>query len=288
MRTLVVSLCALLMLAHGTARPVIAQQPNDRPARIVSLVPAVTEMLFAVGAGSRVVGVSSFDRFPPEVERIARVGALLDPDVERILSLRPDLVVVYRSQADLIAQLSRAKVPVFVYAHAGLADVTATLREIGVRAGASARANAVASEIERRIDTVRKRHTTGPRPRTLVVMGRDSFALRGIYASGGYGFIHDMLVAAGGDNVFADTKREAVQATSELILARAPEVILELRVDAMDKTVEAKERGTWEALASVPAVRNRRVHIVVDERTVTPGPRVADAVEVLERVLQGK
>ena len=85
-------------------------------------------MLFAVGAGPRVVGVSSFDHFPPEVERIERVGALLDPNVERILALRPDLVVVYRSQTDLIAQLGRAQIATFVYAHAGLADVTSTLR----------------------------------------------------------------------------------------------------------------------------------------------------------------
>ena len=119
-------------------------------------------------------------------------------------------------------------------------------------------------------------------------MGRDAFALRGIYASGGIGFLHDMLAAAGGDNVFADTKRQAVQATSELILARAPEVILELRADPMDQATEAKELRVWGALASVPAVRNRRVHIIVDPRTVIPGPRVADAVDVLARALHAR
>src|SRR4051812_34317526 len=69
-----------------------------QPQRIVSLIPAVTEMLFAIGGGSRIVGVSSYDRFPPDVQRIDRVGGLLDPNVERILSLRPDLVVVYATQ----------------------------------------------------------------------------------------------------------------------------------------------------------------------------------------------
>jgi iron complex transport system substrate-binding protein len=261
------------------------QTAAEAPKRIVSLIPAVTEMLFAVGAGSRVVGVSSFDRFPPEVERIPRVGALLDPDVERILGLRPDLVIVYRSQTDLITQLGRAQVPAFVYAHAGLADVTSTMREVGARVGAAERANALASDIERRIEAVRKRFAGKPGPRTLVVLGRDAFALRGIYASGGIGFIHDMLTAAGGTNVFADTKREALQATTELVLARAPDVILELRGDPIDAGIEAKELRVWDALASVPAVRNRRVHIVADARTVIPGPRVADAVEVLSKAL---
>jgi iron complex transport system substrate-binding protein len=280
--TQVVAAVGLALWLHPSA---FTQSPEKPPARIVSLVPAVTEMLFAVGAGNRVVGVSSFDRFPPEVERIQRVGALLDPDVERILALRPDLVVVYRSQTDLLTQLARAQIPAFVYAHAGLADVTATLRELGARVGAGDRASTLATDIERRIETTRKRYAAGRRPKTLIVMGRDAFALRGIYASGGIGFLHDMLAAAGGENVFADTKREAVQATSELILARAPEVILELRADPMDQAAEAKELRVWGALASVPAVRNGRVHIIVDPRTVIPGPRVADAVDVFARAL---
>jgi iron complex transport system substrate-binding protein len=280
--TPVVAAIGLALWLHPAA---LTQSPEKPPARIVSLVPATTEMLFAVGAGNRVVGVGSFDRFPPEIDKIQRVGALLDPDVERILSLRPELVVVYRSQTDLLAQLARAQIPAFVYAHAGLADVTATLRELGARVGVGDRANTLAADIERRIETTRKRYAGGRRPKTLIVMGRDGFALRGIYASGGIGFLHDMLAVAGGDNVFADAKRQAVQATSELIIARAPEVILELRADPMDQATEAKELRVWGALASVPAVRNRRVHIIVDPRTVIPGPRVADAVDVLARAL---
>ena len=279
------SLVVLTVTAQPASLTGRTQGAAKPPARIVSLVPAVTEMLFAIAAGPRVVGVGSFDHFPPEVEKIQRVGALIDPDVERILALRPDLVVVYRSQTDLIAQLTRAGIPAFVYSHAGLADVTSTLRQLGSRVGAAQQADALAATIERRIETLRKKFAGGPRPKTLAVLSRDAFALRGIYASGGTGFIHDMIVAAGGDNVFADTKREAVQATSELILARAPEVIVELRGDPIDAATEAKELRTWEALASVPAVRGKRVHIVADPRTVIPGPRVADAVEVLAEVL---
>jgi cobalamin transport system substrate-binding protein len=289
------TLLGRLVLIGSLVAPAIIARPEPvrgreqagakPPARIISLIPAVTEMLFAVGVGNRLVGVSNFDHFPPEVESIPRVGALLDPNVERILALRPDLVVVYRSQTDLIAQLGRAQIPTFVYAHAGLADVTSTLRELGARVGAADRAGTLASDIERRIDALRKRYATGPRPKTLVVIGRDAFALRGIYASGGVGFIHDMLMAAGAENVFADTKREAVQATSELILARAPEVVLELRGDPIDAPTQAKELQAWDALSSLPAVRNKRVRIVADPRTVIPGPRVADAVELLAGVI---
>ena len=265
-----------------------AGQPAKAPARVVSLVPAVTEMLFAIGAGNRVAAVSSFDRFPPEVARLPKVGALLDPDVERILSLRPDLVIVYGSQKDLITQLARARIPIFRYMHAGLGDVTDTLRELGSRVGAADRATRLATEIESRIAAVRAQVKDRPHPRTLIVFGRDAFALRGIYASGGIGFIHDMVSAAGGENVFADVRQESVQATTELLIARRPAVILELRAEPIERATEAKEIRVWSALPSIPAVRDRRVHIIGDARTVIPGPRVAEGVELLFRAIHGR
>lgn len=275
---------SLLLLTAGLwlSLDLLAQ---SRPARIVSVVPAVTEMLFALGAGDRVVGVGSFDKFPPEVATLPRVGALLDPDLERILSLRPDLVVVYGSQADFRQQLERAQVPMFVYSHAELSDVATTLTGLGTRIGAAAQARQLVEEMERRIAAVRASVAGTPRPRTLIVFGRESLSLRGIYASGGYGFVHDMVTAAGGDNVFADLKKQSVQATSELILARRPDVILELRAEPLAPDLETKERAVWNTLGSVPAVRSGRVHIITDRRTVVPGPRVGEGVEVIARVL---
>ena len=278
------------LLVNGAAAAIVtvalvsasAQAP---PRRIISLVPAVTEMLFALGAGDRVVAVGSFDKYPPETAKLPRVGALLDPDLERILSLRPDLVAIYGSQADLRKQLDRARIPIFPYSHAGLADVTTTLLALGERVGQRERAAALARDIDARLAAVRARVGARRRPRTLIVFGRESFALRGIYASGGYGFIHDMVTLAGGDNVFADMRREAVQATTELIIARRPEVILELRAEPLSAANEKREVATWGLLAAVPAVRANRIHIVADERTVIPGPRIAEGVEAIERVL---
>ena len=259
--------------------------PRTAPKRIVSLIPAVTEMLFAVGAGPQLVAVSSFDRYPPEVSKLQRVGALLDPDVERILSLRPDLVVVYASQSDLRTQLDRAKIPVSVYRHAGLADVTTTLQELGERVGHGTEAALARKQIESRIEAVRQRVGGKPRPRTLIVFDREAQTLRGIYASGGYGFIHDMVEAAGGEDVFTDVKQEAVQATTELILTRRPEVILELRGDPVPADVRSREIAVWQALPAVPAVQNHRVYFIDQQATVVPGPRIAEGVELIARTL---
>lgn len=263
----------------------LAEQPARSPQRVVSLIPAVTEMLFAIGAGGEVVGVGSFDHYPPAVEKLPRVGALLDPDLERILALRPDLVIVYHSQTDLKKQLARSKIPIFDYSHAGLADVMRTITRLGMAVGRPQEAAQLVSGIERSLDDIRRRVAGHPKPRVLVVFGRESGALRGIYASGGVGFLHDMLTIAGGTNVLADVKRESTQATTELILSRRPDVILELRgTSATDEQIKSMQ-ADWNALKSVPAVANHRVHIIADERVVIPGPRVAEGTELLARAL---
>jgi iron complex transport system substrate-binding protein len=280
MAAAVCSIVVLLLLALSLA----AQQPA-RPSRIISLIPAVTEMLFAIGAGPQVVAVSSFDSYPAAVETLPRVGALLDPDLEKILALRPDLVVTYGTQVDLQQQLGRAKVPIFDYSHAGLADVTQTMRQLGARVGRSQEAEKAALDVEAALAEIKRRTNGRTRPRVLLVFGRESGALRGIYASGGIGFLHDMLEAAGGTNVFADVERQSVQATTELILARKPEVILELSGARAGEQESRAQRAAWNALGSVPAVRSNRVYLIADERTLVPGPRVAEGTRLLAAAL---
>jgi iron complex transport system substrate-binding protein len=258
---------------------------GKRPSRIISVIPAVTEMLFALGAGPEVVAVGTFDQYPPEVAKLPRVGALLDPDLERILSLRPDLVVVYESQSDFRQQLERAAVPTFVYKHAGLADITETIRRLGARIGREVEAAATVRKIEDQLAAIRKRVAGRPKPRTLLVFDRDALALRGIYASGGVGFLQDMLDVAGGENVFGDVQRQSLQATTELILARRPDVVIEFRSGTLTPEQRSKEIAVWQNLPSVPAVRSKRITIITDQRAVVPGPRVAEGTELIARAI---
>jgi iron complex transport system substrate-binding protein len=241
----------------------------------------VTETLFAIGAGPQVVAVSSVDRDPPEVEKLPRVGALIDPDVERILSLRPDLVITYRSQQDLATQLGRAGIPTFPFTHGGVADALESMLAVGTRVGHEAEAQALVAGIRRRLDAVRVAASGRPQPRVLLVFGREPGSLRGLYASGGIGFLHDLVQIAGGDNVFADVKRESVQATTELVIARRPDLIVEIRAEALDDAAIARETRAWAALASVPAVRNGRITWLTGTDLVIPGPRLAGAAERL-------
>ena len=276
-----VLLCAaLLCVVSGFNWTASAQAP---PQRIISIIPSVTEMLFAMGAGPRVIGVGNFDRYPPEALTRTKVGGLIDPDVERIIQLKPDLVVVYGTQSDLRTQMDRAKIPIFLYQHAGLPDITQTIRELGSRIGSTKESNDLANRIEDEISQVEKRVAGRPRPRTLLVFGRDAETLRGIYASGAVGFLNDMLEAAGGTNVFADVKRQSIQATSELAIARAPEVIIEIGADTA--SASGRNLRAWDALGSVPAVRNKRIYLLTGDGMMNPGPRISQAVRRVAEVL---
>jgi iron complex transport system substrate-binding protein len=261
----------------------ISLHAQSAPQRIISIIPSTTEMLFAMGAGSRVIGVGNFDRYPPEALARPKVGGLIDPDIERIISLKPDLVVVYGTQSDLRTQLDRARIPIFLYQHAGLPDITTTIRQLGARIGSVKESSALADRIEAEIADVRKRVAGRPRPRTLLVFGRDAETLRGIYASGAIGFLHDMLEAAGGTNVFSDVKRQSIQATSELAVARAPDVILEIGIDTASTT--GRNLAAWNALPSIPAVRNKRIYELRGDGMMNPGPRIGASVRRVAEVL---
>jgi iron complex transport system substrate-binding protein len=262
----------------------MAVVPRAAASRVVSIIPATTEMLFAMGAGDRLVAVGTYDRFPPEVDRLPRVGALLDPNVERILSLRPDLVILYGTQTDLRQQLDRAHVPYYPYLHRGLPDITQTIRSLGARVGVASAGNALADRLEQQLADIRAKVGKSPRPKTLLVFGREPGTLRNIDASGGVGFLHDMLETAGGTNALGDIKQQSVMLSTELVLARAPEVIIELRYARGDTTAPADLRA-WDALQAVPAVRNRKVVMLQGEEFVVPGPRVVLATDRLARTL---
>jgi len=170
-------------------------------------------------------------------------------------------------------------------------DIGLTIRSLGTRVGGEPAAKALADRIERQLADIRARVAGRPRPKTLLVFGRARGSLRNIDASGGYGFLHDMLEIAGADNVLADVARQSVMMTVEMVLARAPEVIVEIEAKSPTPTPVAlkwdqrSDQRAWRALPSVPAVQGGRLYLLQGEEFVVPGPRIALATERLARVI---
>ena len=265
------SLQPFALIVHAQAR------------RIISVIPSTTEMLFAMGVGDRVIAIGTYDKYPPEAQKLPRVGALIDPNVEQILQMRPDLVVVYNTQTELKRRLERANIPYYSYSHQGLPDIFSTIRSLAARAGAGSAGEALASRLEREMADIRAKVANRPRPKTLLVFGREPGSLRNINASGGDGFLHDMLETAGGADALGEIHRQSVDMSTEMVLARAPEVIVELRYT--DEAINTADLDVWNRLASVPAVKNHRVIVLNGDEFVVPGPRVAAATRRMATAL---
>jgi iron complex transport system substrate-binding protein len=140
--------------------------------------------------------------------------------------------------------------------------------------------------MERALDGVRAAVSGRQRPRTMLVFERERTSLQNIYASGGYGFLADLLDVAGGDNIFADIKQQSVQASTEMILTRKPDVIIELRYGGSATPADpARDRQPWQALGAVPAVKTGRILELVGDQFVVPGPRIVEAARELGRAL---
>jgi iron complex transport system substrate-binding protein len=257
------------------------------PKRIVSLAPSVTEMLFALGLGDRVLGVTTYCHYPPEVTKLPKVGTYLKPDIERILSLRPDLVVMQKTAVH--SKKSLGSLPVLELKHDTIADIHDSLTMIGNAAGVPDRAQKLNASIRAELDAVRKRGA-GRRPTSVMfVVGRTPGALERIVVVGKASYLGQVIELAGGRNVFADSPAAYPKVSLEEILARNPDVIVDMgeMADTVGVTDAQKQAviAMWSRYPSIAAVRNKRVHAVASDIFVVPGPRVVEVAREFGRML---
>ena len=267
-------LAMLLSLPACSAGGDREPRAQTHPRRIISLVPAVTEMLFALGAGERVVAVSDFDTYPPEVGNLPKVGALLDPNVESILRLQPDLVVAYGTQSALAENLKAAGIGLFPFVSGSIGDMLAALEALGAATGRKEAGRKLAAGIAATLEDVRS-HAPGDRPTVLLVHSRDAGTMGGFYTEGGPSYFNELIRIAGGENLFADVPIKAFQPSLEEILERRPEVILELLPSRGGAPAALRQRlDDWSRLETLPAVTSGRVHVLADDYLLLNGPRI--------------
>lgn len=257
---------------------------DNSTTRIVSLVPALTATLFALGAEAQVVGVSDYCEQPAQTRTRPRVGGLLNPELERIVMLRPDLVLLYKTQEQIAARLQALGIKTRLLEADSLKDVFANLAAVGRITGTQKRARALAEQIRQRLESVRRRADRGARPRVLVVVSRDPLELKNIYASTSSHYIGELVEIAGGENVLPKGSPAAV--SKEQIVRLDPEVILDLSLaEGTDPAGGRGSMGVWDQLGSVRAVRDGRVHAVSDAQALVPGPAAAQTASRLGDIL---
>ena len=243
------------------------------PERIVSLVPSDTYSVHALGAGDRLVGVCGQCDQPPEAARVPRVGGYLTPSVETVLATRPDLVIAVPSPGnrEAVRAIERTGVRVLVVRDRRLADLWASVRDIAAALGEPEAGERLVVGIQGAIEAVRARVAGRPRRRVLVVVG-----LSPLVAVGGGSLQDELIAIAGGANVAGDAGEVWPKIALELVVARAPEVI----VDAAMGT-ESAGQALFAGLGTIPAVRDGRVVRLRDDAFLRAGPRVPAAAAAL-------
>jgi iron complex transport system substrate-binding protein len=250
--------------------------------RVVSIAASTTELLYAIGAGDTLVGVDVYSDYPPAAQKLPRVGGETDPSVEKIVALRPDIVVTETTanRQETAEQLERLGIPTFVTHVQSLADLDRAIRDLGMLVGRETQAEALVTEMHARFDAIRERTKNLPRVPTLLVVWSDP-----LFVVGKETFTSELIALAGGINVTDDAGAGFPKYSLERVLRHAPEVI----IVGSHKTQAKDPLGYWQRWPDLPAVRDGRVVGLDGDLMFRPGPRLADgAARLFEVIHAGK
>ena len=273
-----------------TTAVVLAQAPPI-PARIVSTSPSITETLFALQLGDRVVGVSTYCRHPTAALSLPKVGTFLEPEPETIARLKPDLVFVHAGPNSVATQLNALGIRTSVVDRGSLPSIFSTIRQISAGAGVTERGEALVRDVQASLDRVKASVAGRPARKVLVIVGRRMGTLTDLIAVGPGSYLHDLIGIAGGVNVMGAVQLEYPRISMETVISLAPDVLID--VGEMGETPADSDRrravteSLWSQQRLVAAVRAGGVHAVNDESFVVPGPRVVEVARAMAHWFHG-
>jgi len=260
-----------------------------QPQRIVSTAPSITELLYALGLGDRVVGVTRFCVYPPEAQKKPKIGDYVNPNLEAIAALKPDLVIIQTNPVRLGERLGDLHLKVLEIDQGNIAAIYNSIREVGQATGAQASAERLVDSIRNGLQAVRASAARfNPTPMMLVV-GRTPGRLDGVIVAGRTSYLNEIIQIAGGENVFRDAQAAYPQVSLEEVIARNAQVIVDMG-DMGDRAAVTPEEKRdiielWQRLPTLRAVKQHRVFPIATGGFLVPGPRVVDAARDLFRLL---
>jgi len=283
---------ALLCLGLATGGPASAAHTvsddlsrevtvRDPPLRIVSLTPGATEMLFAAGAGGQVIATVEYSDEPPAARRLTRIGDVAAVDMERLVALRPDVVVAWPAGGNPAQRekIARLNIPLYQQQVVRLADLPGSVRRLGALAGTAAAAERAAHDIEARLAALKRTYAArgaGKAPTVLLQVWN-----RPVYTVGGRHLMSDALAICGAHNVFADLPEAGPLVDTEAVIGRDPDII----IAAAPPGEGAAWLADWKRFATLAAVRSGRLVVFEDQALSRLGPSVIDATEGLCRAI---
>ena len=268
-----------------------AASPRWQCRRIVSMSPSITETLYALGLGDRVVGVARDCHYPPEVENVKKtgnVGGYYDPNLEAVMALKPDLVIMLEEQALALSNFEKLGLETLIVSHQTVKDVIESFAIVGGKCGRGPEGRQMARDLQNRVDRIRARTRDLPHPRVLFVLDR-TFGrghLSDLYVAADDSYIDTIIDWAGGKNAYSRRGVRYPVVSTEGILGLNPEVIVDLVPPGPGQQFDRQTLlNDWNDVKGVAAVKNGRVLIFDQDYACVPGPRCIQLVEDLARQL---
>lgn len=250
------------------------------PERIIPLAPSLTEILYYLGLGNKVAGVTEYSYYPPEAKEKPGVGSYVDPNIEKIISLSPDLVIGTKdgNLPNSVYLLEQARIPVYVINPRNVRDAISTIDEIGSLCGVSERAHQLVQGLNGRLQAVQDAVASGERP--IVFLQINSSPIMTVNRNT---FLNDLIVLAGGTNMTAGEPITYPRISIEEVIRKKPDIII-ISTMAMGGESE-KAIDEWMKWTSIPAVKNNRVHMIDSDIISRPSQRIVEGLEAMARII---
>jgi len=256
----------------------------EAPKRIISLSPNITQIIYALGAWDNVVGVTIYSDYPPEAKNMAKVGGWVNPNMEAVLALKPDLVVLMKDQDTIFGRkLDTLGLKKFVIdSNESVSDILGSISALGEVLGREREAGILVKELRTSLDRITEATKDAEKKSVLIVVGRNPGTLEDIYVIGRDNYMNELLNMAGGENVI-ENKRLSIKLTKEAILTLDPDVIIEINHDQSQRESQILE--TWAELSLAKAVRDNQVYILPSTVLLHPSQRIVEGASVLTQIL---
>lgn len=278
-------LLSLVCLPAGCRQGQQPAKTEPRPQRIVSLSPSVTEILYGVGAWPQVIAVSQFCSYPDDVKNKPRVNGWDKTNLEQVMALKPDFVIGVDAQEPFLRdKLTGLGVQSLFVKSQTLADIMASMREIGRGTDHEQEAADLSAKTQAEIDTVRKTVGDRPHPRVLCVVDRVPGTIRDLYTATKGSYLDELIIIAGGESIAPVAENGYGKINKEAVLTLNPEVIIDM-VQSSKGNFGEDPIAVWNELREVRAVRDKRIYPMTDPSVIHPSQFVGHTAQVFAKAL---
>lgn len=253
-------------------------QTTKEKRRIICAAPSVTEIVFALGIGKRVVGVSDFSTYPPEARTIPRIGGLINPNKEKITSLQPDLLIIQGQNESLARFCDEEGIQFLSIKIDTLEDIWTAIHTLGQMLESQEKASAIIRRIKDDLQDIRDKIKGRPLRKVFITLGHTPGDLTGLMTTGSGTFLNELVSTAGGKNIFSDAPGLYPQISKESLVKRQPEIILEAIPGGIPEEKLKLLKNDWTQLPMLPAVKSGNIHYLTEDFLLIPGVRIAQTV----------